>query len=108
AGPPAKRKQAGGEMYAGLAAITMRGLFACYQLGKPPMMMSHSRQGSRQLSLGADAAGSPFLRVMLVLALLTGGAAGAERWPEFRGPNGTGVSDATGLPLRWSEQENIR
>jgi len=32
----------------------------------------------------------------------------AESWPEFRGPAGNGHSDATGLPLTWSETENIR
>jgi outer membrane protein assembly factor BamB len=29
-------------------------------------------------------------------------------WPEFRGPDGTGKVAATGLPLTWSEQKNIR
>src|SRR6267378_3243084 len=46
-----------------------------------------------------------------VLVFLTGCAApvaAGEHWPEFRGPNGTGVSDATGLPVRWSENENVR
>ena len=28
-------------------------------------------------------------------------------WPQFRGPDGNGHSRATGLPLRWSETENI-
>jgi outer membrane protein assembly factor BamB len=28
-------------------------------------------------------------------------------WPEFRGPTGQGHSDAAGLPLTWSEQENV-
>ncbi|MGB2806843.1 MAG: PQQ-binding-like beta-propeller repeat protein [Sedimentisphaerales bacterium] len=28
-------------------------------------------------------------------------------WPDWRGPNGDGRSDATGLPLNWSESENI-
>jgi hypothetical protein len=31
----------------------------------------------------------------------------AADWPQFRGPNGSGVSDAHGLPTRWSETENI-
>jgi outer membrane protein assembly factor BamB len=30
------------------------------------------------------------------------------QWPQFRGPDGNGVSHATGLPLRWSETENVR
>ena len=28
-------------------------------------------------------------------------------WPDYRGPNGDGVSDATGLPVTWSETENV-
>ncbi len=29
-------------------------------------------------------------------------------WPQFRGPNGDGRSDAKGLPLTWSETENVK
>jgi outer membrane protein assembly factor BamB len=28
-------------------------------------------------------------------------------WPDYRGPNGDGVSDATGLPVTWSETKNV-
>jgi outer membrane protein assembly factor BamB len=28
-------------------------------------------------------------------------------WPDFRGPRGDGHSEATGLPWRWSEQQNV-
>lgn len=31
----------------------------------------------------------------------------AADWPQFRGPGGQGHSDATNLPLSWSETENI-
>jgi outer membrane protein assembly factor BamB len=31
-----------------------------------------------------------------------------QNWPEFRGPTGQGLSDARGLPLTWSESENVR
>ena len=30
-----------------------------------------------------------------------------EQWSRFRGPNGQGVSTATGLPTQWSDTENI-
>ena len=30
-----------------------------------------------------------------------------ENWPQFRGPNGQGISKATGLPVKWSAEENI-
>ncbi len=32
---------------------------------------------------------------------------GADEWPQFRGPNGDGHAAATGLPLRWSESQNV-
>jgi len=32
----------------------------------------------------------------------------AADWPQFRGPGGQGHSDATNLPLTWSETENIQ
>jgi outer membrane protein assembly factor BamB len=30
-----------------------------------------------------------------------------EQWSRFRGPNGQGISTATGLPTRWSDTDNI-
>ena len=31
-----------------------------------------------------------------------------DNWPQFRGPNGDGISDAKGLPLTFGETENLR
>ena len=31
----------------------------------------------------------------------------AENWPQWRGPSGSGVSSETGLPTKWSRDENI-
>lgn len=31
----------------------------------------------------------------------------ADNWPQFRGPTGDGLSNAVGLPLTWSETENV-
>lgn len=31
-----------------------------------------------------------------------------QQWPQFRGPRGDGVSLATGLPLRWSEDSGVK
>src|SRR4051812_21814346 len=43
-----------------------------------------------------------------VLLLCVVSFAGAEtNWPQFRGPGGHGVSDATGLPVKWGEGENV-
>jgi hypothetical protein len=30
-----------------------------------------------------------------------------ESWPQFRGPTCQGISNATGLPLKWSESEHV-
>jgi outer membrane protein assembly factor BamB len=44
----------------------------------------------------------------LVLALTCASRpASAEDWPRFRGPDGAAVSPATGLPLTWSDTENL-
>jgi outer membrane protein assembly factor BamB len=45
-----------------------------------------------------------------VLALLCGApqCLAGENWPQFRGPNGDGISDATHLPLHWSDTENVK
>jgi outer membrane protein assembly factor BamB len=45
--------------------------------------------------------------ILVSLAFVAGGWAG-ENWPQFRGPNGDGLSDSTGLVTKWSETENIR
>jgi outer membrane protein assembly factor BamB len=34
-------------------------------------------------------------------------SASAQDWPRFRGPNGTGVSDSTGLPVEFGPDKNI-
>jgi outer membrane protein assembly factor BamB len=31
----------------------------------------------------------------------------ARDWPEFRGPTGQGISEATNVPLKWSGSENV-
>lgn len=32
----------------------------------------------------------------------------AEVWPRFRGPNGSGVSSSTKMPLEWSDTKNLK
>jgi outer membrane protein assembly factor BamB len=47
-------------------------------------------------------------RITLALLLaLTGFAVRAEEWPQFRGPTGQGHSAERGLPLEWSESQNV-
>ncbi len=39
-----------------------------------------------------------------LIALLSGNASGQE-WPRFRGPNGSGLSTATTVPVRWTDKD---
>ena len=57
----------------------------------------------------ADLRARPFAvaALSLLLALAGGAAIRAEDWPQFRGPSGQGHSGETGLPLAWSESQNI-
>ncbi len=48
------------------------------------------------------------LRLAALALLLCVPAATADNWPQFRGPNGDGLSDAKQLPTKWSESDNIR
>ncbi|MFQ5414283.1 MAG: PQQ-binding-like beta-propeller repeat protein [Phycisphaerae bacterium] len=45
------------------------------------------------------------IAVTLLCAAVT--APAGDNWPQWRGPHLTGVSDATNLPLTWSESQNI-
>src|SRR5579872_336756 len=45
--------------------------------------------------------------LLLVAAGLTVGAAASDNWPQFHGPHGDCRSDSTGLPVKWSETENV-
>lgn len=42
-----------------------------------------------------------------ILAILGHASSGWADWPQFRGPAGDGTSDAVGLPLTWSETQNV-
>ena len=39
--------------------------------------------------------------------LTLGNLSADDEWPQFRGPEGQGRSAATGLPIHWSETENV-
>ncbi|HYP14217.1 MAG TPA: hypothetical protein VEQ63_09855, partial [Bryobacteraceae bacterium] len=47
------------------------------------------------------------LRTSLCIGLLALCALAAD-WPDFRGPAGNGHSVETGVPLTWSESDNVR
>ena len=42
-----------------------------------------------------------------LLLTLSSTATAAQEWPQFRGPGGQGHAAGTGLPLEWSETQNI-
>jgi outer membrane protein assembly factor BamB len=48
------------------------------------------------------------MRRLAWLLVLVAAPASAADWPQFRGPDGAGVSSDTGLPIKWSATENIR
>ncbi|MFM7921637.1 MAG: serine/threonine protein kinase, partial [Planctomycetaceae bacterium] len=56
--------------------------------------------------------GCRWLRLILLLLFLGGVGVGrpileAQEWARFRGVNGSGLSTAASLPIRWSESENL-
>jgi len=56
-----------------------------------------------------SASGAWCLSLVLAAALGQGVAArAADQWPQFRGPQSSGVSGAAGLPDAWSGTENVR
>lgn len=46
--------------------------------------------------------------VLATVCVASRSASAAETWPQFRGPDGQGHSDAHNLPTTWSENENVR
>src|SRR5690349_5677267 len=53
----------------------------------------------RKLRLTATAA---------LVATLSVGLVAAENWSRFRGPNGTGVSNATNLPVEFGPEKSVK
>ena len=47
------------------------------------------------------------MRLAIVLTLGFAAIAQASNWPQFRGPNGSAVSDEKQLPTEWSKTKNI-
>jgi len=46
--------------------------------------------------------------VLLIAGLLTQSIKGGDNWPDFRGPACNGRSDSVGLPVEWSETQNVK
>src|SRR3954463_5933400 len=49
-----------------------------------------------------------FLFAACISMVLVSGARAGDNWPQFRGPDGNGLSDAKELPLTWSEEKNVK
>jgi outer membrane protein assembly factor BamB len=48
------------------------------------------------------------LPLFLIAATLVSNHVAASDWPQWRGPNHNGASDATGLPTEWSATKNVK
>ena len=50
------------------------------------------------------------ISLLLTLTLLNSnaGASGRSNWPQWRGPDGQGISTETGLPTEWSDAKNVK
>lgn len=72
---------------------------------KTPLLFSHRASGGAARSL---------LSIGLAILGFVGAASAADNWPDFRGPWGDGHAAApgdtkpAGLPLHWSETENVK
>ena len=47
------------------------------------------------------------VRLAFILCLIAGGSVAAADWPHWRGPQGTGATSESNLPVRWSASENV-
>ena len=47
-------------------------------------------------------------RTLPLLLVTLGCSAMAADWPAWRGPDGTGVTTETELPVKWSTTENVK
>jgi outer membrane protein assembly factor BamB len=59
------------------------------------------------VSLRAPFSVCPFIVGLFLFSVVAATPGFAEDWTEFRGPTGQGHARATGLPVRWSENENV-
>ena len=65
------------------------------------------RTNSRGKVLRNTIGASLIALLVAALALTAATGAGAEEWPQFRGPNGSGVSVSTGLPEVFGPEKNV-
>jgi len=61
----------------------------------------------RNLTGGIFLLWDPLAAALCLGMAVAGSAIGGENWTSYRGPTDQGHSDSTGLPVRWSESENV-
>ncbi|RMG36456.1 MAG: pyrrolo-quinoline quinone, partial [Planctomycetota bacterium] len=68
--------------------------------GCSPCIPPSDRRGVNVLRAGSSllAAG---------LMILAAPVAQGDNWPQWRGPHGNGISDETGIPIRWDRKHNV-
>ena len=47
----------------------------------------------------------PALSLLVLIQILTCAHSQAQDWTRFRGPNGSGISSATGIPVTWTDSD---
>jgi hypothetical protein len=74
------------------------------------MIANQSSAMSMEESLRDQNVGTLIARVMpfvFCFGLLPASSVHAANWPQWRGPNGDGISPETNVPVKWSATENI-
>ena len=51
--------------------------------------------------------GAALAALLVCVAIVSAASAKGGNWPQFRGPEGAGVSRETGAPLEWSATKNV-
>src|SRR5262249_54759533 len=59
----------------------------------------------RRLSMCANSKRPAILPALAALWLTAAASASGQEWTRFRGPNGSGVNQATTVPVRWTEKD---
>jgi outer membrane protein assembly factor BamB len=70
--------------------------------------LSLKTNSRRKVSKSRSTIGAPLIAPLVaMLAMSAAAGAVAEDWPQFRGPNGSGVSVSTGLPEVFGPEKNV-
>src|SRR5262245_22933073 len=109
--PPAPSPARGGGAEGALAPPPLRGEGAGGRGGGLHVQEEGYRRGRQTMDRLLFTCLSPLL-ILAILGSITAQKpadrpARAKNWPRFRGPDGSGVSAATNVPLEWSATKNV-